>query len=120
MKFIISIFLTALLSFVSCLYFPWWSIAIVAFVIAILIPQRAGINFIAAFIAIFFLWASVAFWISNNNGHILAHKISLLILKVDNPFLLIFVTAFIGGVVAGFAAMTGSYLHPKKIASPDL
>lgn len=117
MKFIISIILTALLSFAVCLYFSWWSIALVAFIVAILIPQKAGVSFFSAFIAIFFLWAGLCFWISNNNGHLLAHKISFLILKVDNPFLLIFATAFIGALVSGFAAMAGSYLTPKKVTA---
>jgi hypothetical protein len=40
--------------------------------------------------------------------------VSLLILKMDNPFLLMFATAFIGGLVAGFGALTGSFLRGKK------
>ena len=114
MKFIISIIITALLSFAACLYFPWWSIAIVAFIISVLIPQRPGLSFLTGFTALFLLWAALSFWISNTNHHILAHKVSLIILKVDNPFLLIFATAFIGAIVAGFAAMSGSYLRKRN------
>ena len=51
---------------------------------------------------------------SNNNEHILAHKVSLLILKMDNPYLLILATAVIGALVAGFAALSGSYLRKRK------
>jgi hypothetical protein len=115
MKFIISIVLTALLSFATCLYLPWWSIAVVAFVVAILIPQMAGKSFLTGFIALFLLWGLLSFWISNNNGHILAHKISLIILKVDSPYLLMLATALIGALVAGFAAMTGGYLRARKV-----
>jgi hypothetical protein len=32
-----------------------------------------------------------------------------LILKTDNPFLLVFATALIGALVAGFAALAGAY-----------
>lgn len=115
MKFIISSLLIALLSFVACLYLPWWSIAIVAFIVAVLIPQSSGLSFLAGFSSLFLLWASLSFWISNTNHHILAHKVSLLILKIDNPFLLMLATAIIGALVAGLAAFTGSFLTKKKV-----
>lgn len=115
MKFIASIILTALLSFAACLYFPWWSIAVVAFVVIALIPQSPGKSFFAGFVALFLLWFGLSFWISNNNDHILAHKVSLLILKVDNPYLLILVTALIGALVAGLAATTAGFLRTRKM-----
>lgn len=114
MKFIISLILTALLSFAACLYLPWYSIAAAAFIVAVLIPQKPGKAFLTAFIALFLLWGGLSFWISNNNGHLLAHKISLLILKMDNPYLLITVTGVIGALVAAFAALSGSYLRKTK------
>ena len=114
MKFIISFILTALLSFAFCLFLPWWSITLAALLVAVLIPQKPGRSFITGFMALFVLWGGLGFWISNNNHHILAHKISLLIIKMDNPALLIIVTALIGALVAGFAALTGSYLRKSK------
>ncbi len=114
MKFFISLILTILLSFAACLFFPWWSIAIAAFVVAALMPQKPGKAFLTGFIALFLLWGGLSFWISNNNDHILAHKVSQLILKMDNPYLLIFATALIGALVAGFAALAGSYLRKSK------
>ncbi|MEP6595673.1 MAG: hypothetical protein ABJA71_06985 [Ginsengibacter sp.] len=98
-----------LLSFVACLYFPWWSVALVAFIVAIIIQQTPGMSFVTGFFALFFLWGGLSFWISNTNGYLLAHKLSLLILKINSSWLLMFLTAIIGALVAGFAAMTGSY-----------
>jgi len=60
------------------------------------------------------LWAGLSFWISTNNEHVLAHKISSIILKKDDPNLLIIATGLIGAVVAGFAALTGSLLRKKS------
>jgi hypothetical protein len=114
MKFIISLILTILLSFAACLFLPWWSIAIAAFVVAALIPQKPFKAFLTGFIALFLLWGGLSFWMSNNNDHILAHKVSQLILKMDNPYLLILATALIGAIVAGFAALAGSYLRKTK------
>ena len=108
MKFFVSIILIALVSFVSSLFLPWWVIAIVGFAIAFIIPQRAGSAFLSGFLALFLLWVGISFYISNANGHLLAHKMSVLFLKIDNPFLLIIVTGIIGGLVAGFASISGS------------
>ena len=113
MKFAVSILLILLLSFLTCLYFPWWSIGIVAFVISLLIPQKPNAAFFSGFAALFLLWGILSFWISANNDHILAHRVSLLILKTDSPFLLILTTALIGAMVGGLAALTGSFIRFK-------
>jgi hypothetical protein len=113
MKFIIATILIILLSFCACLYFPWWSIAIVAFIVAAIIPLRPYAAFIAGFIALLLLWGGLSWWISTGNADILAHRVSLLILKTDSPIFLILLTAAIGAVVGGFAALTGSYIRPK-------
>lgn len=112
MKFPISIILIMLLSFCACLYFPWWSIAIVAFIVAALIPQTPIASFFSGFIALFLLWGILSFWISSNNNDILAHRVSQLIFKTDNAFLLIIVSALIGALVAGCASLTASYIRP--------
>ena len=107
MKFLVSILLTALLSFAACLFLPWWVIAIAGFIVAFAIPQKAGLSFLAGFLALFFLWAGLSFWMSAANNHLLAHKISMLFIKADNPFLLITITGLIGGLIAGFGSLTG-------------
>jgi hypothetical protein len=111
MKFIISLVLIALLSVAACLYLPWWSIAVVAFIVSALIPQKPGKAFITGFIALLLLWGSLSLYISSNNNHLLAHKVSMIILKTDSPYLLITATALIGALVAGFAALSGSFVR---------
>jgi hypothetical protein len=115
MKFIVSLIVTAILSFAACLFLPWWSIAIAAFIVAAAIPQKPAKAFAAASLALFLLWGGLSFIISNSNGHILAHKISTLIISMDNPILLVVVTAIIGSLVAGFAALAGSFLRQQKV-----
>ncbi len=113
MKFLTSIILIMLLSFCACLYFPWWSIALVAFFVASLIPQPPLVSFFSGFTALFLLWGIMTFWISNNNDNILAHRVSMLIFKMDNSFLLILVSALIGALVAGLASLTASYIRSE-------
>ncbi len=115
MKIVISIVLMMLGGFAACLFFPWWSISIVSVLVSICIPQKRGVSFLIGFIAFFLLWLGWSFLISVNNHHILAHRVSLLILKMDQPILLCLVTGLVGGVIGGMASLTGSFFrqHPK-------
>ena len=114
MKFMVSLILTALLSFAACLFLPWWSIALAAFIVAALIPQKPGRSFFTGFLALFLLWGVLSFRISNANEHILSHKVSMLMLNMDSPYLLMLATAVIGALVAGLAALTGSFLRKSR------
>ena len=114
MKMLVSVILVALLSLAAGLYLPWFTIAIVAFLVAILIPQKPVWSFLTGFIALFILWGSLAWYISSSNNNILAGKISLLIIHIQSPAILILLTALIGALVAGFAALAGSYVHKSE------
>lgn len=110
MKFIVSILLVALLSFVSCLYLPWWSVAVAAFIVTAFIHQRPAKAFLAGFAGVFLLWGILSWYLSSRNEHILAHKVSVMIIQSDNVPLLILATALIGGIVGGLGALAGSFL----------
>jgi hypothetical protein len=112
MKLILSILLIAALSFLAGMFLPWWSVAIVAFIVALLIPQKITMSFLSGLIGVFLLWAIVALWIDIKNNSVLSHKVSELFKLGGSSILLIFVTALIGGLVGGFAAMAGSSLRP--------
>lgn len=114
MKFVVAIILTALLSFVAGLYFPWWTIAIAAFLVALLIYQKTWKAFLAGFLGLLLLWSGLAYWIDVNNESILSAKIGELIGVGSNSFLLILITGLIGGLVAGFAALSGNFLRGSK------
>ena len=114
MKFIASILLTALLSFVICLYMDWWSIAIAAFIVSILIHQKPLRSFLTGFIALLGLWGGLSWWLDAKNGQVLSHKIALLLPLGGSSFLMVFVTAIIGALVGGFAALAASYAREKK------
>ena len=114
MKFLAALILTALLSFIAGLYLPWWGIAIAAFVVALIVYQNAGMAFLAAFAGLLLLWSGLAFWIDSENESILSTRIGELLGIGNNTFLLIFITGAVGGLVAGFAAMSGSFLRNNK------
>ena len=112
MKFIVSVLVIALLSLAAGLYLPWWTIAVVAFLVTSLIPQNPLRSFLSGFTALFLLWGALSWFISSNNEHLMASKVAL-ILKMGNPIIMIVATALIGALVAGFAALAGSFIRRK-------
>lgn len=111
MKWIISVLLIAVFSFALCLYLPWWSVAIASFLVTFLLAVKPGKAFLAGFFALLILWGGYSFMISSANNHILAGKITPLILNSEQPFLIIIATALLGAIIGGFAALSGSLLR---------
>lgn len=108
MRFLVSVLLIMLLSFVASLYLPWWIIAVVAFAVGSFIIQKPYMAFVSGFTALLLLWGGLAWYISAANNHILAHKIAVLVVQQDSPLILILLTSFSGALVAGFASLTGA------------
>jgi len=111
MKFITSIILTGLLAFIAGLYFPWWSLAIIAFLVAVLIHQKPWKALLSGLLGLFLLWGGLALWINIKNDGVLAVKVASLLPLGGSPYLLITVTGLIAGIIGGLAALAGSYLR---------
>ena len=120
MKFLLATLLTASLSFFAGIFLPWWSIALVSFLVALLVFQPLGLSFLSGFIGTFFLWGFFAFWIDVRNNGILSHKLAQLLPLGGSSLLLILITAFVGGLVGGLAALAGSALRPVRDVRPAL
>lgn len=114
MKFIVSILLTALLSFSICLYFDWWTITLAAFIVAICIKQRPLLSFLTGFISLFLLWGILSLLMDGRNDHILSARLSSVLPFGGSLLLTILVTALAGALPAGFAALAGSYLRSVR------
>ena len=110
-KFIVSLLLIALLSFIGGLFFPWWTIAIAAFVVSALIPQRPLASFFTGFIALFLLWGGLATYIDMANNSILSTRVAGLVYLHGSSIALLLVTGFIGALVGGGGALTASFLR---------
>ena len=114
MKFFISIIIIGVMSFIAGQYTPWWSIAVVAFIVVLFVNQRPLSAFLSGFLGVFSLWLILALFIDAANGSILANRIGSMLGIGSNPALLAFISAFVGGLVAGFAALSASYLRGKR------
>ncbi|NTS42249.1 hypothetical protein HRG84_15205 [Flavisolibacter sp. BT320] len=112
MRFILATLLTAAFSFIAGIYLPWWSQALVSFLVALLIQQKIGWAFLAGFTGLFLLWGGLSLFIHVRNQGVLTKRMAELFPLQGQTFLLILLTALIGALVAGFAAMSGSSLRP--------
>lgn len=113
MKITAAIILTAFLAYVTGIYstLPWWSFAITSFLVALAVHQKPGKSFLSGFLGLFLLWSVLAFMKDSANEHVLSAKVAQLLLKNSSSIAIILLTGIVGGLVSGFAALTGSYLR---------
>src|SRR5690349_16111124 len=109
MKFFVAFVLTALLSFACTLFFPWWTIAAAAFIVAIVIHQRPLASFLAGFLALFALWVIQCIIIDLHNEHLLSGKVASVLPFGGSYVAVIVFTGLVGGLVSGMAALTASF-----------
>ncbi len=110
MKLISAIITVIILSAILENFLPWWIIAPVAFAVSYLFKLKWHQAFLAGFAGLFILWAGTAWLIDHSNEHILSARVSLLILKSCHPLAIVAITGLIGGLVAGFAGLAGSFI----------
>ena len=114
MKFLLSIALTAIASLLLQAVLPWWSLALAAFLIGIIVSQSLFLSFLSGLLGTAVVWWGYAWLIDMNTASFLSEKIAAL-LKIGSPVALIFVGGVLAGIVGGFAAAGGSSF--KKLFS---
>lgn len=110
MKFVIQVITIAIVAYLLELFLPWWTLAIAAFIGGWVFNTRA--NFAAGFLAIALLWTVTALLIDSSAAAPLTDRVAT-IFSISKPLLFV-ITALIGGLVGGFAAMAGSTLNKKR------
>ncbi|MFT5778572.1 MAG: hypothetical protein ACI837_001528 [Crocinitomicaceae bacterium] len=116
-KKLLNFTLTILVVLILSLFLPWWSVMVAAFISSISISLKRASVFFIPFFAIACYWFVSAFYLSSSNDFILARKVAVLFSLNGNAYLLMLVTAIIGGLAAGIAAIFGkqcSLLYSKK------
>lgn len=111
MRFLVGLFLIAILSFAACTYFPWWSIAVAGFIVFLIVPINPGAAFLSGLCGVFSLWFTMSLLISAGNEHIMARRFSMLVLSSESPLLLILITGLIGGIVGGLGSLSGALIR---------
>lgn len=116
MKFFVSLLLIGLLSYAAFLFAnetPWWMFAIGAFIAGVSIKQKAYAAFFAGFLSVFLLWGFLTWQMNAANQGLFSTKMATILQLGGSSSLLILLSAAIGGITAGLAAATGSFLRKK-------
>jgi hypothetical protein len=113
MKFFAQVIVVALISWLLQSFFPWWSMAIGAFVVGVIFRQSGFMSFLAGLIAVGLLWWVMAY--INSGDSDLAVRVAAILPTKTVGILLVF-TALVGGLVGGIASMSGGLITNKKKA----
>ena len=112
MRLYIQIPAIVLFAYVLESFLPWYSFAFAAFVFGYVLDSES--NFLGGFIAIALLWGLKIFFVTQNASQDLAGKVALIMDPIKEKWVLILITLVIGGLVGGFAAVTGGSLRPDE------
>lgn len=110
MKTFVAIFLVAALSFALGQFLPWWSVAVAAFAVSLLMSRNPLHAFLIGFTGVFLFWAAYAFLIDMANESILSRRVAFLLPLQGNSMLLVLVSGVIGGICGGLAATCANFL----------
>jgi hypothetical protein len=95
------------LAFVLGYFFDWWTVAIAAFVGGFFFGISSGETFAKGTAAVSTLWLLMVWYHHFSTQGILSNKIAQILPVGGNVGILITATVFIGGLVGGWAAMSG-------------
>jgi hypothetical protein len=107
MKLLSSILVSAALAALLQSFLPWWSAMFATFAVLALMPTFSAANtWLAGFASIALLWAGYALAIDLANEGLLSMRMAGLF-GLPHPSLLIALTALVGGLAGGLAALCG-------------
>jgi hypothetical protein len=116
------LFLTFLLASAAQLVLPWWSLALVAFLVGLGLALSGGAAFGIGFGGAALSWLLPAVWLNEGNNGLLAHRVAQLLPLGGSAAALVLVTAVLAGLVGGLAALAGSWirtaLQPARTTKP--
>ena len=110
MRFIIAVILVIILSAAAEYYMPWWTIAVVCFVVSLFSGFRPGRGFLLGFTGIILFWLGIILMHDIANAHILSTRMAALF-HLPNYGLFICVTALVGGLVGGLSGWAAALLR---------
>jgi hypothetical protein len=85
-----------------------------AIIVGSMVPLKGFKVFLMPFLGIFLFWGLYAYVLSSGNDFRLARQIGVLLNVGERPFLVILITALIGGLSAGVAGVFGKQLANLK------
>jgi hypothetical protein len=115
MRFTLQVLLISILAAVAEIFLPWWSVAIVSFIVSLRAGRTPGRSFLMGFLGIFIFWTVAALITDIANEHILSGRVARVFHPLLNGYIFIIICAVVGGIVGGVAAWSAALFRvPKK------
>jgi len=92
------------------LFLPWWTLIIPAILLGATLFDRSVAAFLIGFASLFAAWLVQVLYINIANESILSGRIADM-LGVGQSWLVILITAFIGGLIGGIGTLLGSQIR---------
>ena len=106
MNFLIIFIVTAILQ----LFAPWWTIALVPFLIILWRPLTPLHAFATGFLAIALLWFFYGLYLHISTEGAMSNRIAE-IFSLPNGILLLVVTTIVGGIIGGLSGLSGYFVR---------
>lgn len=127
MKIILRFVLVALGAYAVHFLAPWWAVAVVCFVIGLAMSgsgrrrifatrnQPPSLSFLTGFLGVGLIWLLLAWQMDAANASLLSRKIAQLLLSSDvlptnGNWLMLTLTALVGGLIGGGSTLSGNLL----------
>lgn len=107
----IQLILIVILGLLAQLVLPWWSVAIVAFLVCLWQSQSAGQAFLHGFSGVALVWLGYALLIYLRTGEDFIGRMGELLFKMNNAVLPLLATGFLGGLVGGLSGLSGFFVR---------
>lgn len=116
MRFFIRLILIVAFTLVGQLALGWsWAIVAVAGLLGgVLVPGKGFSSFASGFLAVGLVWTIWAYQIDSEAESILSAQVSGIFMLPGKPWAMLLITGFIGGLVAGFGALSGWSLRKLR------
>ncbi|SEJ12407.1 hypothetical protein SAMN04487995_3341 [Dyadobacter koreensis] len=106
MNFLIIFIVTAILQ----LFAPWWTVALIPFLIMLWRPLTPLHAFVTGFLAIALLWFFYGLYLHTSTTGAMSNRIAE-IFSLPNGILLLVVTTIVGGIIGGLSGLSGYFLR---------
>ncbi|MEM1215549.1 MAG: hypothetical protein AAGJ82_07690 [Bacteroidota bacterium] len=113
MRFVLSLLFTLLLGWAFQFFLPWYGIALAGLLVGLFYAlDQSYQGFLSGFLAGGLLWGGQVWWLSAQNGHLLADRLGVTFSDIGSTAVLL-VTALLAAILAGLGVLTG---HLGRVA----
>lgn len=117
MNLFVRIVIIAVLGALAQMYFPWWSVVIIALVVEVMLGKGDNTSFFAGFYGVAIPWLILAIYIDTKSGSVLSVRILELFMLPQFSVVMIVLTGLIGGLVGGAGSVVGGWIKDALLQS---